>query len=320
MLFSFEETSKVIASGKCLHIAGSEGLLRKLPKGNWIGGSTEYFMLECGGRITNEKLFVLELPFKKFKINSYNENDIGNITVDAFANGFSIAILPSDSAVHKTYAEKAAGFEGMFMKNIAGWISGLNLNVPGQTPVAVNGITGEVFTDKAVAAHISVPDGKIVSIDIINIFEQDEKSPVIEFTEPGFSVTKCMVKGKEVVFANYIAKNKINTQMPIIGDYSGVGVNISFKAIENGIVNFYAPVFPGIKYRIAKPITNYEKQFNERLEKLKGVQAVFACNCILNFLYGELENKQIHSFFGPIGFGEIAYQLVNQTLVYVTIT
>jgi hypothetical protein len=320
MLRSFDEASKIIASGKCLHIAGTEALLKKLPKGNWIGGSTEYFMAESGGKVTNEKLFVLEFPFARFAIQSYDENNIGRIAADAFGLGFSVAILPFDSAVHKIYAEKAPEFEGIFMKNIVGWISGLNLNVAGQTPIAVNGMTGEVFTDKAVVAHISVPVGQTVNVGIINIFEQDESSPVIEFPSPGFSATKCLVDGKEVVFADYIAANKINTQLPIVGDYSGTGVNISFKAVENGVVNFYAPVFPGIRYRIAKTITNYEKEFNDHLSSFKDVQAVFACNCILNFLYGELENKQIHAFFGPITFGEIAYQLVNQTLVYVTVT
>jgi hypothetical protein len=44
---------------------------------------------------------------------------------------------------------------------------------------------------------------------------------------------------------------------------------------------------------------------------------MFSCNCILNFLYGELEGKSIGTFTGPVTFGEIAYQLVNQTLVYV---
>jgi hypothetical protein len=84
-------------------------------------------------------------------------------------------------------------------------------------------------------------------------------------------------------------------------------------------VNFYAPVFTGIKYKMAKSMTNYVKEFNGQLKNLKSVNSAFSCNCILNFLYGELENKDIESFFGPITFGEIAYQLVNQTLVYVTV-
>jgi len=70
---------------------------------------------------------------------------------------------------------------------------------------------------------------------------------------------------------------------------------------------------------MAKAISNYESLFNNRIARHKNKTAVFSCNCILNFLYGELENKKIEAFAGPITFGEIAYQLVNQTLVYVSI-
>lgn len=130
---------------------------------------------------------------------------------------------------------------------------------------------------------------------------------------------KCIVNGKETGFADYIAVNNINTKLPLVGDYSGNGVNISFKAIENGVVSFYAPVFAGVKYRIAKEVSNYEREFHSRLIGVSDANSVFSCNCILNFLYGELEGKKIDAFTGPITFGEIAYQFVNQTLVYVTV-
>ena len=320
MLVSFNKASEMIAEGKFFHIAGTENLLKKLPKGNWIGGSTEYFMAEEGGKVTNEMLFVTKFPFNKFKISVYDEKTISKITNDAFSNGFSVVILPFDSGIHKAYADKAPEFEGMFIKNIVGWVSGVNLGVEGQTPIAVNGLTGEAFSDKAVVAHVCVPDEKMVNIGIINIFDQDEKSPIFEFTNDGFSAKTCLVDGKEVKFADYIAEKNIDTKLPLIGEYSGQGINISFKAIEDGVVNFYAPVFPDIKYRMAKPMANYEKEFNSQLQKMKDVQSVFSCNCILNFLYGELEGKSIKTFPGPITFGEVAYQLVNQTLVYVTVS
>lgn len=320
MLLTFDEVSKLISDGKLLHISGTEDLLKKLPKGNWIGGSTEYFMTKDGGKVTSELLFVDVLPYDDFKISTYDEASISNVTTDAFDNGFSIVIVPFDSAVHKTYAEKAAEFDQMFIKNIVGWVAGINLGVPGQTPIAVNGRTGEVSPAKAAVVHIGVPAGKTVDIGIVNIFEQDANAPTIEFKEEGFSVKKCLVDGKEVVLADYIAQNNIDTKLPLVGDYSGAGVNISFKSIENGIVNFYAPVFADIKYKMAKGIAAYEREFANHLSDFKGVDAAFSCNCILNFLYGELEGKEIETFFGPITFGEIAYQLVNQTLVYVTIS
>jgi len=317
MFMNFETVSKMIEEGKLLHIAGTEALLRKLPKGKWVGGSTEYFMEKNGGKVSGDHFHVSEYDYD-FSIKSYDTSSIQSAAADGYDNGFSIVIIPFDSAVHKEYAQNAPAYQDIFMKNTVGWISGLNRGKEGQTPVAVNGMTGEVFTDKAVVLHLGAGADKIFSINIINIFSQDESSPLIEFTEEGFKVETCLVDGKETKFADYIAKNNIDTKMPLVGDYSGARGNISFKNIENGVVNFYAPVFKGIKYRIAKNIPDYVKAFNAHLEEVKAENIVFTCNCILNFLYGELEGKVIGSFTGPVTFGEIACQLVNQTLVYVS--
>jgi len=324
MLISYETASQLIESGRLLHIAGTEALLKKLPKGKWIGGSTEYFMAKEGGKVSGDLLFVTDFTktksvYEKFKIQSYNEKNIRKVSSDAYENGFTILIVPFDSAVHKEYAQNAAGYENMFMRHIAGWIAGLNLNKQEQTPVAVNGFTGEVFSDRAVALHLLTKEDKTVSVNIINIFEPDTNAPIIEFAEEGFHVKKCLINGKELVFADYLAKYKIDTKIPIVGDYSGSVVNISFKSIENGVVNFYAPVFQGIKYRLAKPVSDYVALFNKRISENTDETSAFSCNCILNFLYGNLENNKIDAFVGPITFGEIAYQLVNQTLVYVSV-
>ena len=45
----------------------------------------------------------------------------------------------------------------------------------------------------------------------------------------------------------------------------------------------------------------------------------FSCNCILNFLFGGLEGQKIGELYGPVTFGEIGYQLLNQTLVVLRI-
>ena len=319
MLMSYNDASKRIESGGLFHIAGTEELLRKLPKGKWIGGSTEYFMAKDGGKVSGDLLFVTEFPYENFSIKSYDASDIHTVATDAFDHGFSVVIIPFDSAVHKEYAENAAVFKDMFLKDIAGWISGVNLWIAGQTPIAVNGLTGEAFSDKAVVLHIDVPGEKTIIINIVNIFERDENSPIITFAEGGFAAKNCYIDGKETAFADYITDNNIDTKLPLIGDYSGAGVNISFRSIENGIVNFYAPVFDNIEYRLAKNIPDYSLAFHNHLEGISDASAVFSCNCILNFLYGELEGKSIDAFTGPITFGEIAYQLVNQTLVYVTV-
>jgi len=320
MYLTFEETSELISNGKVLHVAGTEALLKKLPKGNWIGGSTEYFMSKDGGKVSGEHFSVTELPYSDFSIKTYSVADIKNVATDAFDNGFSILVVPFDSEIHKEYAQKAAEYKDMFMKSIVGWISGLNLGKAGQTPIAVDGTEATAFNDKAVAIHLKVPDDKVVNVNIINIFTQDKETPVITFAEEGFSATKCFVDGEETGLADYISKNGIDTKLPLVGDYAGHGINISFKSIgDDGVVHFYAPVFNGIQYRIAQSIANYEEEFNSKIAAIKETNVEFSCNCILNFLYGELEGKKIDTFVGPITFGEIAYQLVNQTLVYVTV-
>lgn len=318
MLITFDTAAKLISEGKLLHIAGTEGLLKKLPKGNWVGGSTEYFMAS-EGKISDELLFVNEFPYKNFSIKTYDEKNISNVTADAFYNGFSILILPYDSEIHESYALNSADYKDMFIKKIAGWVSCMNTSKPEQQPITINGVTGEISSEKGVALHMETPADKKVSIDIINIFEQDENSPTFEFMEDGFQIKNCLIDGKEGSFAEYIAKNNVDTRLPLVGNYSGNGINISYKSTENGVVNTVGPVVSGVKYKIAKPVPDYVKEFQVRLAKHKDTKAVFSCNCWHNFLYGELEGKSFDSFTGPITFGEIAYQLLNQTLVYVTV-
>jgi hypothetical protein len=79
-------------------------------------------------------------------------------------------------------------------------------------------------------------------------------------------------------------------------------------------------VFEDVTYKIAKPIDDFIEAFKRQIPQQGGVDnLVFSCNCILNYLYAELEGKKTANFTGPITFGEIAYQLLNQTLAYLTI-
>ncbi len=81
----------------------------------------------------------------------------------------------------------------------------------------------------------------------------------------------------------------------------------------------YAPVFTGVDYRFAKPVGDYAAAFRSRLASQETGDVAFSCNCILNFLFGSLEGKTIGGAPGPVTFGEIAYQLLNQTLVVVRV-
>jgi hypothetical protein len=319
MLKTFDETAALISEGKLLHISGTSELLRRLPKGRWIGGSSEYFLEEDGGRISDSALGVRELDFDVCKIISYDTQSLPRIAEDAYSNGFSIVILPFDSRAHRSYAQYAADYDGIFLKNIVGWVSGKNPDKPGQIPVTVNGAAGEVSSDKAVALHIGLPEGKTARIATVNIFSPDKSSPVVTFLQDGFHVKTCLIDGKETVLADYIAANGLDAKLPLVGDYSGVDVNISVREIKDGAVDLYAPVFREIEYRFAENVPNYADALNAEIEKLDMANVEFACNCVLNFVYGELENKKLGGLYGPVSFGEVAWSLCNQTLVYLRV-
>ena len=58
------------------------------------------------------------------------------------------------------------------------------------------------------------------------------------------------------------------------------------------------------------------KEFRDRIDSAGARQPVLSFNCILNYQYGKLEGRKTPPYTGPVTFGEVAYQLLNQTLVY----
>lgn len=321
MFVTLNEAIQLIQENRLLHIAADESLLNQLPKGKWIGGTTPYFITEQGGITCKDRLFVNEITDAiDFKTVAYDSHNVLSLTHDAYPNGLTFLIMPFASEVAVLYAKEAPNSIDLFMNPTIGWISGYDLSTPSQAKV-YDGMSGLSYKDKAIALHISLPDEKIASLGIVNIFSVDEKDARIEFLEDALSVTTCLVDGKEVLLSDYIAENHINTQLPLVADYNSVLVNVSIKSIcqDTKTVDLYAPVFAGTVYHFAHPVTNYAASFKEDLQELKEVNPVFSCNCILNYLYGELEGKATPPFTGPVTFGEIAYQLLNQTLVYANI-
>ena len=159
------------------------------------------------------------------------------------------------------------------------------------------------------------------NINIVNMFQQGS-GDTITFTEDGFQTVDARINGVRRNFAEYLAENKIDTKLPFVADYSGAMINTSFQDVDkvNGKVSFYAPVFHGVDYKVAAPVTDYVGAFERHLPRSTADAIFFSCNCILNYLYSDLEGKRTGNVTGPITFGEIAYQLLNQTLAYATIT
>ena len=317
---SIEEVTTLIQDGKTLSLAGDERALSQLPKGNWVAGTTPYFMSEGKGEFRQDAIYVdvIEDHVMNFRIASYDANSISTVGSDRFGNGYTILVIPAFSQIHSDYALNAMDYEGLFDTPMLGWVSGIDLN-SSDAPKVFNGLTGEASSDFAVALHVELPASKMAQLEILNVHHMDEDSPVIEFLEDSFSAMDCQVDGVKWNFGEYISSIDFDIKSPLVCDYSGASINVCIKEVhdDSGQVDFYAPVFKGRKYRLGLPLSDYAKEFADHLPSDGGNKA-FSCNCILNFLYGELEGKQA-GYPGPITFGEIGYHLLNQTMTYLDI-
>lgn len=319
-LMPVEAANRLIQEGDFLVIAGDERALRRLAKGNWIGGTIPYFMGQDGGRTSQLEVFVTpvaasagEPPLIRF----YTLERLPRVCRDAPEHGYSLIIIPGFSEVHSSFAQHAPEYPEMYLRPLIGWISGIHLDELGtRRPQVVHGQTGQFSGDKAVVMEVPLTTRQHAVIDIVNLFEPGA-GPAIVFPQKGFSADICRIDGKERNIARHFTEQRLDTRLPLVAEYCGARINVSIKAVDPklGTVEFYAPVFPGVVYRHAAPVADYVRAFKAALPSLSAAPA-YSCNCVLNYLYSELEGKSTGGMIGPMTFGEIAYQLLNQTLVY----
>lgn len=322
-LMSVDEAAVLLRSGGCYAVAAEEALLRRLPRGRWIGGSIPYFVGQDGGRTTRDHVFVTALPTSaglEPQLRWYGAAELPQVCTDAPENGFSLVIIPAFSDLHSQFAREAPQYEDMYLKPLLGWIAGIHLDDLGrQSPVVVHGATGEVDGARALVMHVPLAPAKLARLDIVNLFEPGDGDR-IRFTESGFHARDCLVNGRPVNLADYLKAQAIDTRLPLVADYSGAMINVSFKGVDEADrrVDFYAPVFDDTEYRVARPVADYGAALAAALP-LDAAHTAWSCNCILNYLYSELEGKRTGPITGPMTFGEIAYQLLNQTMVVLSI-
>ena len=306
-----------IIGGERLMVAGDEHLLAQLPQGPWIGGTIPYFVSDRGVT-TRDLLHVAELPGNptSVSIRSYDVSHLERITADAPENGYTLLIVPFGSDAHYRFAREAPEYPETFLKPVFGWISGVHLNDLGKaSPLVVDGSNRKLCADVTVAMHCTLSAKQQALIGIINLFEPGTGDE-LTFEEEGFAVEYCLVNGQRRRFAPYLTEVKADTSRPMVANYFGTNVNVSFQNtdLDKQRVTLYAPVFRHVSYRLAAPLNKpYEAAYADAIGEK---QYPVACSCILNYLYGNLEGKMVSGGRGAVTFGEIAHQLLNQTTVY----
>jgi hypothetical protein len=314
-VYTLAQAAEQITAGRIMLVAGSPELLALLPPGQWIGGSSPYFMTALGGVKDDEHLFCTVIDeARECRIDIVPAGDIGRVLNGRFSQGFSYVLVPAFTAVHERFAIEAPDLPALFQQPLVGWVTGVDLMQLGRTkPVAVDGRRPAAHDDMAVVMHVALDEAHAAEAEIVNLFRPGEGDDII-FPRTGFTVERCFVSGEERNFAAYLRDVSADTALPLVSDYTGAIINVSFQAVMQDRVEFYAPVVAGRRYRLAAPVGNYGAAYGAHCAALQA-GAGLSFNCILNYQYATLEGKTTGGFTGPVTFGEIAYMLLNQTLV-----
>lgn len=324
-MYSVAEVAAMLAAGETLILAGEAHLLAALPRGDWIGGTSPFFMtVEAGGALDRDRIFVQRMPAMASIawVGMLDRAALPDMAALGPDNGYTILLIPAHSDVHRDFALDGLEWRDMFRRPVVGWVTGVAGDTAAtERPKVFDGRSGRSADDQAVVLHVALPDNAFARADIVNLFVPDMDGPVLTFDEDtGFAVEWTMVDGVRTRLVDHIAAHGIDTRLPLVADYNGAMVNVATADIdaETGKVSFFAPVHTGIDYRFARPVDDYAGQFVEQLGHPRG-EVAFSCNCVLNYLYAELEGQQLGAMAGPVTFGEIAYMLLTQTMVYLMI-
>lgn len=321
-LCTIAEATKLIQDGGVHFLAGDENLLMKMPKGNWIGGTTPYFMAETGGVVTKDKVYVTSLPkfITQIETKFLSAGELDSIYSDTPRNGFTFIIIPVMSEVLMNYSLNAHTYKDFAVYPVVGWVAGALIDeLSVKKGCVFDGKSNQSSDSKALVMRVTLPEDYLCDIGILNIFNQGDGDTII-FNETGFSAGQAKINGLDHDFYDYLKQKNLDLRLPLVADYGGAMINTSFYAVDDNsrMVLFPAPVFKGIEYRQAKLFGDYKTEFIKNMPE-SSENIFFSCNCILNFIASELEGKKINEISGPIVFGEIAYQLLNQTMVYLSL-
>lgn len=322
-LLTSTEAARLIEAGRTLLLAGDEAVLAGLPKGAWIGGTSANFITPDGGVTDQTHVLATDITdhAASADIKVYDAASLPDLAADYSDNGFSVIILPGLSPIHTAFAGDVQSYESVFNSPLIGWIAGVHLSEVGTRAPKTFAGDGVARDNQAVVMHVTLPEGLYAYMDIVNLFKPGPGAE-IEFDSEGFEVDgMCQIDGKPANLARYVADHRIDTKLPLVADFNGAMINVSIQAVdaEAGKVKFYAPVFKGVTYRFAEPVDDYVDAFARQTGEKAEKNAIFSCNCILNYEYAGLEGERTGDFVGPVTFGEIAYMLLNQTLAYVAI-
>ena len=318
-LYTKEKVVEFIKQGRIMHLCGNEHTLKDLPKGNWIAGMSPYFM-DNVGKICDNKIYVDDFSFiaEECEVTTFDESNISEIAKrNKYTNGFIFVVLPIDSEVYYTFANHSLEYEDIYDNPVVGYVSSVLLSDYGKVqPKVAIGSEGVLHDNKAAVMYVKVSDRLRVRTEIMNLDTIDDTTPSLKFPKTGFKQSDCLIDGKPGNIASYLeaVKGRIGHYPQLITSQNGALVVRDVKSVnvETGEAVFFSPAYESDVHYIVKQNNDYLATFNRRLGRKTDVIACLSCTSY--FWQGDFEYRHI-DFNGVYTFGEIAYQLLNKTIV-----
>jgi len=116
----------------------------------------------------------------------------------------------------------------ILLKPVVGWVAGIDLALLGKQDSKIyDGTNGSKYTDGLIVAHVSLPHGRLASIETVNIFERDPLS-VIRFPKTSSEAVECTINGQPARLVDFLlSQGSGDGQRPLIGDFAGADINLS---------------------------------------------------------------------------------------------
>ncbi len=318
-LYTKDQVIEFIKQGRIMHLCGNEDTLKGLPKGNWVAGMSPYFM-DGVGKICNDKIYVDDFSFiaEECEVATFDKTDIAEIASrNKYGNGFIFIVLPINSEVYFTFANHSLEYEHIYDNPVVGYVSAVRLEEYGKKqPKVAIGSDGILHDAKAAVMYVKVANRLRVRAEIMNFDTIDYASAPLKFPKPGFDQCDCLINGEPGKIGKHLERIKQETghYPQLITSQNGALVNRDIKYVnaETGEASFFAPIYTEDTYHCVKPNNDYLATFNRRLGRKTDVIACVSCTSY--FMQGDFEYRHI-DFNGVYTFGEIAYQLLNKTIV-----
>ena len=129
MLLTVAETAALIETGAILSLAADPDLLASLPKGNWIGGSSVYFLTDTGGAMLRDRVFCTQFSdASDADIQVLSAQTLPNLAQGYVPNGATIVLIPAFSPAHEAFALGSQTYAGLFNQPLMGWVAGVHLD------------------------------------------------------------------------------------------------------------------------------------------------------------------------------------------------